>query len=176
LIAAADVTESRRRLTASIHKEFVIIQCTIDSDDSEEALDPIESTLRDQGNESSACCDWIVQTASKLLFPVGDDDNDGAAPFWTAVLYVRHLAAVTTTPTILNASSSLSSRVDEASQPCRKRVECTGDFDHVLQQCSHECRTENNNSTFSIWSSLYIAADVFINTYRERVFQHLHQQ
>jgi hypothetical protein len=261
LIATADVTENRTRLTASLHEEFVIFQCTLDS---EEALDTIASTLRDQGNERSACCDWIVQTANRLLLP----DNDGATPSWTVALCARHLAAVPSPSTILNATSSRSSQVVEPSQlatymflyPRRRKETANGlfppptsssitsklknnddyadpsnswkhyvwlnemsgtgewmvdnerrppisivqdstndddsillppvtaatdttvktslrstlsekggmhrDFHHVLQleNVPYECRTENNNCTFSVWISLYLAADVFINT------------
>jgi hypothetical protein len=107
VIEATDVTEklNRTRLTANLHEEFVIFQCTIYS---EEDLDSIHSTLRDQGNERIACCDWIVQTASKLPH-TGDGDYD-ASPSWTASLCARHLAAVPTT-------SSRSSQVDDVPSP-----------------------------------------------------------
>jgi hypothetical protein len=105
---ATDVTEKklyRTRLTASLHEEFIIVECTIES---EEDLDSLHSTLRDQGNERSACCDWIVETASKLLH-TGDGDDD-AAPSWTTSLCARHLAAVPTT-------SSHSSQVGDVPLP-----------------------------------------------------------
>jgi hypothetical protein len=240
VIEATDVTEHLKRtwLTASLREDFVIFQCTI------------QSTLRDQGNERIACCDWIVETASKLPH-TGDGDYD-ASPSWTASLCARHLAAVPTT-------SSRSSQVDEPSQfatymfsyprwtretangfflppsppnndntddpshswkrfvwstetsgtgewlfdnerrpaisivqdntninddddvdaavvnsSLRSTLSETGgmhrDFHHVLQlgNVPPECQrihTESNNScTFSVWISLYLPPDVFINT------------